>query len=522
LVLDEKHRLYLYRYWHYENELARSILKRMGLVIDDIDYRRFKDILKHLFPDTGAPDVPVDRQKLAVIAAVLNRFCVVSGGPGTGKTYTVVNIIAALLQLYPSEEIRIVLAAPTGKAAARMAETVSEAVPRLPCSDDIKAQIPVEASTIHRLLHPQGDGQRFRYNQENRLPADVVMVDEASMVDLALMTRLILAVPDRARIVLLGDKEQLSSVEAGSVLGDICDRQRNHLFSRDFDKVVEKLTEGPIDPSIRQSEEKSAPLNDAIILLNQNYRFDDHSGIGGLSRKLRAGRVDSIFAQLADKDEKQITWMKNIDTREFPTTLEKIIIEGYKPYLQTDDPREALNRFNRFRILCAVKFGEFGVERINRVVEKILVKHHLVKTENKAPAEGYHGRPVLITSNDYEIGLFNGDVGIVFPETGKIGAPPVVHFPGSADEPRKFPLSRLPVNETVFAMTVHKSQGSEFRDILLILPEKDYPVLTRELIYTAITRARQNVLIIGNENVMRMAITRKIERTSGLRDHLWR
>ncbi|MBC8431735.1 MAG: exodeoxyribonuclease V subunit alpha, partial [Desulfobacterales bacterium] len=513
LILDKKNRLYLFRYWNYEKKLADLILKRAQEHIGVIDESLLRNSLQRLFPEVS--DNGIDWQKVAALAAILKKFCLISGGPGTGKTFTVANILALLFEQAGDGRLEILLAAPTGKAAARLSESIRTAKKTLNCRKDIIDAIPSESYTIHRLLKTIPGSPYFIHNSENRLPADVLVVDEASMIDLALMSKLLEAIPATARLILIGDKDQLASVEAGSVLGDICDRNRVHGFSERFCKRLEKITGKEFNVGIEHDNLKNG-LQDCIVVLKKSFRFTDSSTIGQLSRSVNRGDVEKVLDVLKTSPI-PINWIETQGRKDLFQALAKKIIQGYAEYLKTTDPQTALERFNRFKILCAVNIGPFGVNAVNMLAEKALSREGLIQPEQ----DWYMGRPVLITRNDYNLGLFNGDMGLTLPAPDSDNKDLYVYFPGSSGQLRRFLPQRLPEHATVFAMTVHKSQGSEFDDVLLILPEKDYPVLTRELIYTAITRARQNISIWGIEGVVRAAVSRKIERTSGLRDALW-
>jgi exodeoxyribonuclease V alpha subunit len=514
LILDEKNRLYLYRYWEYEKKLSDSIKKRVEKDITGIDLVLLKESLKRLFQDSTGSDI--NWQKVASFTAMFKRFCVISGGPGTGKTTTVAKILALLLEQADKGKLRIMLAAPTGKAAARLMESIKHAKEKLDCRYEVKDALPAEASTIHRMLKTLPGSPYFRHNAENPLLADVVVVDEASMVDLALMSKLVQAIPDHARLILMGDKDQLASVEAGSVLGDICNRDDVHRFSEGFCYKVNELAGENLGTECKLPKDRTGLL-DCIVCLKKSYRFEENSGIGGLSRAINQGDPDQPVYRLKRSENKGIIWKEILSQKNLLQALAKRVIQGYSEYLETADPSRALDLFNRFKILCAVKIGPFGVDAVNTFAEQVLSQEGLINPGNL----WYRGRPILITRNDYNLGLFNGDIGIIMPVPGSDSNDLYAFFSGTSGEPKRFLPHRLPEHETVYAMTVHKSQGSEFDNVILVLPDKDYPVLTRELIYTGVTRARQNVSIWGNESVLRASISRQIERTSGLRDALW-
>ncbi|MDY7035522.1 MAG: exodeoxyribonuclease V subunit alpha [Thermodesulfobacteriota bacterium] len=512
LILDDRFRLYLYRYWYYQErivDLIRGLVQKEVLVIQ-------RALLKHglerLFPSYGA--AKIDWQKVAAFTALMKRFCVISGGPGTGKTTTIVKILVLLLeQAYP-EKLRLGLVAPTGKAAARLQEAIKQEKEKLDCRDSVRDAIPDDASTIHRMLGSLHGSPNFHHHAENRLAVDVVVVDEASMVDLALMSKLIQAIPQQARLILSGDKDQLSSVEAGSVLGDICDTENVHSLSRQFCDELKKFTGFEIPK--KSSGKAESDIRDCIIHLRESYRFDSDSGIHAVSAAVNEG--DGYLAAALLKDEKfsDIRWTDLPEPKSLQRAIKNTIIQEYGDYLRASDPLEVFKLFDRFRILCALREGPYGVVAINSMAEKTLREGSLITT-----GEGwYKGKPVLITKNDYNLRLFNGDVGIILPDT-EANNDLRVFFPAPGGSFRKLNPVRLPDHETSYAMTVHKSQGSEFERVLLILPDRDAPVLTRELIYTGITRTRESVSIWGTESVFRNAVSRRTERASGLRDALW-
>ena len=517
LILDEKNRLYLYRYWDYENRLSTTIKSRIKEDIQGIDKSILKESLNRLFPNNGNDEF--NWHKVAGVITAFKKFCVITGGPGTGKTFTTAKILALLLELSRKDKLSILIAAPTGKAAARIGESIKAAKKTLNCSDDIIDAIPSEAYTIHRMLKTIPGSPYFYHNAENPLTADILVVDEVSMVDLALMSKLLSAVKNDARIILIGDRDQLASVEAGYVMADICDRDNIHLFSEHFHKQFEKLTQCKMEVSSRKLKDKPG-LYDCMVVLNKSYRFKDTSGIGECSRAVNNGKFDETLSILKSNPD-QIDWKKISDPNDLSMALPKEVINGYSDYLNCRDPHRALELFNRFRILCAVKFGALGVIEINRLTEEILNRNGLIEPDNLSTYPWYRGRPVLITRNDYNLELFNGDIGITMPEPDSKSKDLYVYFSGVSGKLRRFLPQRLPEHETAYAMTVHKSQGSEFETVLLILPNQDYPVLTRELLYTGITRAKNHISIWGREGIIKTTILRKINRNSGLKDALW-
>lgn len=511
LILHD-HRLYLYRYWMYQENLARSIRDRLAVEPEPVDEALLREGLERLFPDVEPGGI--SWQRIAAYTAVTKRFCIISGGPGTGKTATVARILALLLEQAGTKRMRMALAAPTGKAAARLTEVIGRARTTVACSDEIKQALPTGASTIHRLLGTIPHSPYFRHDEKNPLPVDVVVVDEASMVDLPLMAKLVQAIPHQSRLILLGDKDQLASVEAGSVLGDACDTGRRHGYSRRFRTDIERVTGFAFDDGDDDADETG--IRDCVVELRRSYRFDPDSGISRVSAAVNDGDGATASELLVGSRFDDIRWNELPPPRQLSAFLTPHVITGFKDYLNAATPAEAIRRFNEFRILSALREGPYGVAQINSLVEAILEGEKLIFPDKK----WYPGRPIMITRNDYSLRLFNGDVGLVLPDP-ESGGDTMVFFSEADGIIRKLHPLRLPEHETVYAMTVHKSQGSEFNTVLMVLPDRLSPVLTRELIYTGITRAREAVTVWGMGNVFRAAVERRIERTSGLRDALW-
>ena len=382
----------------------------------------------------------INWQKVASITAAIKKFCVISGGPGTGKTYTVAKILSILLEQEPSEKLRIFLCAPTGKAAAKLSESIKKTKEELNCSDAVKRAIPLETYTIHRMLKTIPGSPYFRYNSENLLPADVVIVDEASMVDLALMSKMISSIPMTARLILMGDRNQLASVESGSVFGDICDTTGMEMFSRKYCKTIEEITgeklehelehepEHEIDPLITGLE-KGQGLSDSIVVLKKSLRFSGKSKIGELSQAVNNGEWEEILPLLKNKETPQIKWQEFKAIKDIYSVIGKKIIEGYSEYLKENDPFKALEKFNKFKLLCALKLGPLGAYGLNRLAEEVLKKEKLILMDMSDVYPWYRGRPVLITKNDYSLGLFNGDMGITLPDPKQGGKNLYVFFP---------------------------------------------------------------------------------------------
>ena len=514
LVLDHADRLYLYRYWRYEQHVAELLKMFAASDLRDFDAAILRDGLSRLFSPQGSDGF--DWQRLAAVTAILRRFSLVTGGPGTGKTSTVLRILALLLAQPGHERLRIALAAPTGKAAARLKEAVKQSKDTLEVSPEVLARIPEEAFTLHRLLGFMPGSRRFRHDQANPLPFEMIVVDEASMVDLPLMAKLLDAVPPDARLLLLGDRDQLASVEPGAVFGDICSVAEAAGWSAAFQERIE-----PYLGVLPTSPNGGGRLQDSMTVLRRSYRFGAESGIGQLSRSIQAGDRDAANQLLNARNLPDVVWEEVSDFTVLQKRLERWILEAYSGCLQAASPAEAFTLFVRSRILCAVRQGPFGVAFINQVAEETLARKGLVRLRGA----WYRGRPVMINRNDYQVRLFNGDIGIAWegsPRAQSGLAPLDVVFPSESGEMRRILPSRLPEHETVYAMTVHKAQGSEFDSVLLILPDQASPVLTREMLYTAVTRARKRVEIWARREVIEASIEKRVARNSGLREALTR
>ena len=503
LILDQSDRLYLQRYWKYEDELGRNLQARLGDKSPrDFDPGALAQGIAELFPD------PSDLQKVAAFVAATSRLCVISGAPGTGKTRTIVLICALLIRLAAKRELTFALAAPTGKAAARLKETIAQTGLSLRLPGDLK--LPAEASTIQRLLGARGDSSHFRHNAKSPLTADVVIVDEASMIDLALLAKLFDAIRPDARIILVGDKDQLASVEAGSAFRDICTPGFELGVSVSLAEAFAKSTGEKLDGTSTEQ----APIHSVVVELRRNYRFTPGAGIGELSSAVNRG--DAVDAIAVLKSGGSIRWRPTPSLKNFERELRERVFPRFERLLRLSEPAVALKQLAEFAVLCALRRGPLGAETVNALLEGMLRETGLIEGAGR-----YHaGEPIIIVRNDYNVGLFNGDLGIVLPDaiTGELR----VFFRGEEDEVLNFAPGRLPAHEPAFALTVHKSQGSEFRDALVILPERHAPVLTRELLYTGITRVRETVEVWASEEILRQTIERKIARSSGLRDRLWK
>jgi exodeoxyribonuclease V alpha subunit len=494
--------LYLDRYWREERQVAADLQALGKSARDDVIDEVLAAGLARLYP--GQAD---HRQRLAARSAVLHRFAVVAGGPGTGKTTTVARIVALLAEqaaVAGTSAPLVALAAPTGKAAARLEEAVHEEAAKLDVSDAVRAQLLVaQASTLHRLLGWRpGSHSRFRHHRGNRLPHDVVIVDETSMVSLSLMARLVEAVRPEARLVLVGDPGQLTSIEAGAVLGDI----------------VGPAVERAADDVSADDLPAGATIGDGIVVLDRVHRFG--GAIAAVADAIRHGDSDAVIEALTDAPD-EVTWLPvdvaAPDARAALAPVHDAAVAAARGVIDAarhGDARRALEALGSFRVLCAHRRGPYSVAMWTDRIERWLA----AEVEGFG-AEGrwYVGRPLLVTENDYGLRLYNGDTGVVIAtEAGRVGA---------AFERRgevvQFSPSRLAAVDTVYAMTIHKSQGSQFAIAAVLLPDQTSQILTRELLYTAVTRARERLILAGTEAAIRAAVSRPVARASGLRWRLW-
>ena len=512
LVLDDDGRLYLYRYFAFERRLAASLRQRAGSRGSAPTDALRRNIERLFAGNARRLDARPDWQKLAAALAWRGRLTIISGGPGTGKTTTVVALLACLLAENP--QLRVALAAPTGKAAARMLDALRKRAGDLP--PELQALLPRESHTLHRLLGVTPEAGRFRHDAENPLPIDALIIDEASMLDLALACRLCEAVPPDARLILLGDKDQLSAVEAGAVFAEI---SADPTLSASCIAELAALSSTPAAEIQPPRAISPTPLADCVVWFSESHRFATTSGIGRLAAEINAGRGAEACAWLAGGGDRSVDWLADGDA-DLAATTRQTILDGYRPYREAlahahakpAERREAVfAAFDGFRVLCALRETGRGVQAINHLVGQHLHPSSADATGSRSP--WYPGRPVMVLRNDYVLKLFNGDIGICLPdESGAL----MVWFPERESAFRAVAPIRMPEHDTAFAMTVHKSQGSEFASILLLLPEKIQRVLTRELLYTGVTRAAQKVIVVGSREVLVSACANRTQRHSGL------
>ncbi len=542
LVLDGD-RLYLRRYWNHEQRVAQAIARRLALPWSELP--QLPTQLAKLFP-AAVSNTP-DWQRVACALAARSAFTVITGGPGTGKTTTVVRLLGLLQTLHIGESgraLRIRLAAPTGKAAARLQTSIGTQLAQLDVEDHVRAAIPSHVDTLHRLLGARADSRRFRYDSSHPLHLDVLVIDEASMIDLEMMSAVLAALPDTARLMLLGDKDQLSSVEAGAVLGDLCRRAEVGHYSAATANWVRDTTGDDIHAWVRDD---GLPLDQHVTMLRHSHRFGADSGIGMLARSVNDGDSSRV-QRLLSEPHSDIAWTQGLTER---TALADLVLDGgahrfapradgrqpngyryYLEWMKRERPpanaaasafegwaRGALQAFGQFQLLCALRRGPQGTEELNRQIVDILRRAGLIDGQQ----EWYEGRPVLVTRNDYSLGLMNGDVGITLrvpDDNGSLQLRVAFEVPGdvhgTTTRIRFVMPSRLGERETVYAMTVHKSQGSEFEHAALVLPEATSAVLTRELLYTGITRAKRWFSLLSPQESMERSLENRSRRQSGL------
>ncbi len=535
LVLDGDGRLYLQRHFDLERRLARRLLRSATpFAADPMADQATATQLATLFGPSqdGRPDW----QMLATALALRSRLTVISGGPGTGKTTTVVNLLACLLARAP--HTRVVLAAPTGKAAARLAEALRGRADHLDAG--LRARLPTSATTVHRLLgvRPGRGGlaaageHAFLHNADNPLALDLLVLDEASMLDLALATRLLEAVPLQARIVLLGDKDQLAAVESGAVFAEL---SADPSLSPAASAQLASLCGLPATMVQPPPPARPGALPDSVVWFQRNFRFAADSGIARLAAETLAGQPAAVLATLRAPGVgagvvPELTWLDDAGAQPAAATLDAAT-SGYAAYAKAcrvalasgafdDDSIAALHAaFGHFRVLCALREGPRGVLALNAALSHRL--RQTIGTEAAEPGDAHQpwfaGRPVMVQRNDPALRLFNGDIGLTLPDAdGSLQ----VWFPAADGGWRAVAPARLPAHETAWAMTVHKSQGSEFDAVLLLLPAQRSRVLSRELLYTGITRARQQVLLAVGAGVLAATVQASSQRHAGLQARL--
>ena len=519
VLFDNK--IYFHRYFQYENTILSKI-EALNNSAKSLERERKESLLNkseifnELFANNGNA---VNLQAVAAISAYLNNFSIITGGPGTGKTTTVAKLLSLLY--LENADMKVAVAAPTGKASARLNEVFKSFKSEV-INDDIIVKINnLEAKTIHRLL---GGYQQFRHHADNPLDIDLLIVDECSMIDAALMAKMMSALKEDARLILLGDKNQLSSVEAGSIFTDLCvaGLQNGNEYTEDFAAFLSQL-DLPFSSDIKINSTGNT-MSDAITELNFSHRFKESEGIGKFSRLAISGNeAEFDYKAYAEKNQNN-QFVKISDTiglkiEEHPDF--KMLLNDIKAYTKEDDLLLSFAKLNSFKILCATRDGRFGTHNINRLIEANLG----LKKEKK---DFYHKQPILITKNNPDLDINNGDIGIIINKNhhsksieGLKSEEKLSAFFEIKGKIVEIPLMYITDFETAFAMTIHKSQGSEYDKVFVFFPNNpDHPLLTRELIYTAVTRAKSACYVYASENVIRNCIRKQIKRVSGITDRL--
>lgn len=517
LVLNQE-RLYLRRYYQYEQELS-TMINKLAQKETPLP-QAIRPLLDQLFPPTQQK---IDWQKVAAITTLMQPLSFITGGPGTGKTTTVAKILLLLQQQQPDALIQLV--APTGKAAARLSESIKQSKVRLrtmhPELQDIMEALPEETKTIHRLLGIRSQQARPVYDQHNPLHLDVLLVDEASMIDVSMMVKLFHALPDHARIILLGDPEQLASVEAGCVLADVCDplKTSEHQWIMRYSlERIEQLSRLCQQDFTHDIQPSTASLANCICVLTQSHRFKSNSGIGKLAQAVNLNQQDLLTSLWNNPRYPDLAWFDP------ETELDAFIAQccqQFAPYLKMmhTSPAQVLAAFQKFRLLSATHLGHLGVADLNYRIEKALTQAGLLRPHT----EFYVGRPLLIQSNDYGLNLFNGDMGMILhmPNDKR----PMAYFQSDQGEIVSYLPAQLPKHQTCFAMTIHKSQGSEFDTVATVIAPtllSHHPdFLSRELIYTAITRAKNKHISLATLPSFCHSAQHPTVRASGLQQKLW-
>jgi exodeoxyribonuclease V alpha subunit len=511
-LVQEDSRLYLRRNWVAEQSIRSAIAARLQQPCEvpaDLSA-----MLEQLFP--SAPESP-DWQKVACALAARKRFTLITGGPGTGKTTTVVRLLALLQAAAKAAPLRVALAAPTGKAAARLGESIASAIAKLP--EGLRPASVAPAVTLHKLLHIRPDRPELAAPE---LAVDLVIVDEASMIDLEMMARLLQAVPLTASLILLGDKDQLASVEAGAVMAQLCEGAEAGHYSPASVAWLREVAAADVQAWAEPSADAAAALAQQTVMLRYSRRFKDDSGIGIWAKAVNAGEqtlVRALWQQTplarTDAAPQSVAVDRLQVQRPQESALTALLQHGWGAWLRQIQTLAAgpcsdahalaaLQEFASFQVLCAVRDGPWGVESLNARIATAL---------GFASEGWYAGRPVMVNRNDYNLALMNGDVGLCLPHAKGLR----VAFPDGQGGIRWVAPQRLDAVDSVFAMTVHKSQGSEFAHVCLVLPDKHVPVLTRELLYTGITRAKTRLsLVLAQPEVLWRAVDAKVIRSGGL------
>ncbi len=505
LILDPQQRLYLYRYYQYETHIADNLLLRARSRLNvDLDVARQKLI-------ELAPQDQLDQyQKIAAALTLLRGLVIISGGPGTGKTHTLAYTLALIqaLQIHAGDApLKIALAAPTGKAAARMKESIRNAKENMPAH--FSQNVPDDAQTLHRLLGLRPGADDFRYNENKLLNIDMLVVDEASMIDMVMMDGLLRALPQNCRLVLMGDHHQLPSIEAGSLFADLCaDTRPDTGYSPELAQDLLQLFD---KEKIPIGKAELSPISDTIAPLLINHRQKQAPELARLAQAVNSGSVTDVLAVLNSSHHS----IKLCDTaaEKRQQWLSEQILKHYHGILTASSLEAAFRQMESFRFLCAVREGPMSVEGINQQAEALLRQEHLISDSG----DFYQGKPIIIRHNQHRMQLYNGDTGILWKDqNGVLSA----WFRNRDGALINYAIARLPRYETAYAITVHQAQGSEFRQVILVMPYEENRVLSRELLYTGVTRAKEALSLCGDAAIIEFALRQQTIRYSGLHTRL--
>ncbi len=512
LICDGKN-LYLRRYFEYERRIAEDLLRRACGNPAALDSAGLREQIETLFP-TNAATTP-NWQRVAAVLALRQNLTVILGGPGSGKTWTVLRLLVLIAQqnLQPSilvdsalespkRPLRIALAAPTGKAARRVSDSLQRDLAELPVSDELRASLPREATTLHRLLGMRPHSSKPRYDRANPLPLDVLVLDEASMIDLPSMARVLDALPRDARLILLGDPDQLASIEIGNVLSELRVFNLHNRYSPKAAANIFAMT----GSAAEITSAMPAQFGDAVVTLTYSHRFSAGGSIAKLVDAVRNGEADRACEILRQGDS--IVWHEQDQNDALAQALQ-IAAQHYAPLQIATTPERALHALAHFRVLGALREGPWGTRALNAAIARTQLD---LKAWQPLPAH-YPSAPLLITENDHALRLYNGDSGVLLADAQqRLRA----WFADAQHGVRGLSANQLPAFELGYAMTVHKAQGSEYDTVLVLLPPQPHPLLTREWLYTALSRARNELIVIGSETVLRAAIGSPAQRWSGL------
>lgn len=532
-MLFQQTRIYFYRYWQAEQRIAEKMRQMTEIApLAQAETTLNQSILSQFFTTNSEK---TDWQKVAVATALAKKFSLISGGPGTGKTYTVAILLAAL-QLKQLKQnlppLNIALAAPTGKAAARLKESIINTVQTLDkIPNELKQFLPNKAATIHSLLGIRPNNDLPKYHSANPLHFDILIVDEASMIDLFIMEKLFNALKPTTRLVLLGDKDQLTSVETGNAMSELGDLLTLG-YSTDHSHYLRSVT----GYELYSQNTQVPPICDSLCHLRESRRFGEHSGIGHLASLINNQQAAESWQIFANSHFKDLTLIEYPETNQYPEKATwqqqcvKLILAQalalYRPYLELvkkryQDPLsvsvdEIFTEFGKVRLLSALRVSELGVESLNQSIAQSLKQANLI--EFNQARESYLGKPILITENSPQLHIFSGDIGLILPDEQRR---PRIYFEAKLNNKHiSLSPSRIPSNEPAYVMTVHKSQGSEFAHTLMIMPSNSSPILTKELLYTAVTRAKSHFTLFSDERTWKNAVKSNIQRQSGLKMQL--